>query len=397
VLCVGDSSVYGVYVPEADAFPARLERLLNEGDPRTPHRVVNRGIPGSNSVQVAARLPVEIPRFRPRVIVWHAGANDLWTLPDADAAAPPWTDGLRVVRLARLLSARFGRERRSALEEGRTAVPVWEAREGGEVVFDLQYRSAELSAEREAAALRAALGRLRRLAEASGAVPIALLYPGRSGAYAVVNAALAAAAAAEAIATVDPAPSFERAVAAAGRESLFFPDFHPQPLGHEIFARLLHDAIAERGLVERSMLGDPLEGLALPPRPLRPDLSGDRARPDIRIVGSLEEREGPRIEIRDRPGLHFRLLLSLADRPASRLGTLEVHLASDALWGASFARREFVGTFDAVGLAQVPLRGILGDQAPPRGLKFHAAYGILLSPENPWVLAVSGSVPLVLE
>src|SRR5262245_14996314 len=129
VLCAGDSSVYGLYVEPEDTFPSRLERLLNEGDPAAPPRVVNRGIPGSNSQQAVERLALEIPRYRPQAIVWHCGVNDLWALPDAQGFSPGWGSELRVVRLARLLAARFGAERRRAHALGAEGRPVWKRSE----------------------------------------------------------------------------------------------------------------------------------------------------------------------------------------------------------------------------------------------------------------------------
>ncbi len=397
LLCAGDSSVYGLYVEPGDTFPSRLERLLNEGDPAAPHRVVNRGVPGSNTQQTVERLALEISRYRPRAIVWHCGVNDLWALPDAKGFAPGWGSTLRVVRLARLLSARFGAERRRARELGAESLPRWKTREGDSVPLDLQLREEWLEGGRAAAVARESLGRLRRLCDEAGAIPLVLLYPRRTGPWGTSNAATEVAAREHGIRLVDPAPAFARAVARCGEERIYFPDYHPQPLGYEILARLLHDAIVERGLVARGTLGDPLDGLDLPPPVETPDVSGDRSEPDIRLTGTLDDAEGPVLEIRDRPGLHLRLLLSLANDPPTNLGEFSVPLATDALWLIAQGERDLLAKVGEDGVVRFPLRRFLRDARPGAGLRFFAAYAILLGPDNPWVLGVSGSRELVLR
>lgn len=397
VLCAGDSSVYGLYLEPPDTFPSRLERLLNEGDPAAPHRVVNRGIPGSNSQQAVERLALEVPRYLPRAIVWHCGVNDLWALPDARGFAPGWGSELRVVRLARLLAARFGPERRRARALGAEGSPVWKTREGDSVPLDLQLREEWLEGARAAAVARESLGRLRRLCDVAGAVPFVLLYPKRTGPWGTSNAAMEVAAKEEGIALVDPSPAFASVVSRCGEERIYYPDYHPQALGYEVFARLLHDVIVERGLVAGGLLGDPLEGLDLPPPLEHPDVSGDRSQPDIRLTGTLDDAEGPVLEIRDRPGLHLRLLLSLANSPPTTFGGFSVPLAADPLWVITQGQHSLVARVGEDGVGRFPLRQLLRDPKPEPGLRFFAAYGIVLEPDNPWVLGVSGSRELVLR
>jgi lysophospholipase L1-like esterase len=77
ILCVGDSHTFGTGVPEDQSHPAWLQRHLDE---RAPGRysVINLGLPGMNTAQVYARLPVQIARYRPSLVVVWAGVNDEW-------------------------------------------------------------------------------------------------------------------------------------------------------------------------------------------------------------------------------------------------------------------------------------------------------------------------------
>jgi lysophospholipase L1-like esterase len=77
ILCVGDSHTFGAGVPENESHPAWLQRLLDE---RAPGRysVINLGLPGMSTTQVRNRLPMQIARYRPNLVVVWAGINDRW-------------------------------------------------------------------------------------------------------------------------------------------------------------------------------------------------------------------------------------------------------------------------------------------------------------------------------
>jgi lysophospholipase L1-like esterase len=77
ILCVGDSHTFGAMVPEDESHPAWLQRHLDE---RAPGRysVINLGLPGMNTTQVHNRLPLQIARYRPSLVVVWAGVNDRW-------------------------------------------------------------------------------------------------------------------------------------------------------------------------------------------------------------------------------------------------------------------------------------------------------------------------------
>jgi lysophospholipase L1-like esterase len=75
VLCVGDSFTFGAGAAAADSYPAQLERLLHAGATGR-FRVVNEGVPGSNSSQLVRRLPFLLRKHRPEIVVVLTGQND---------------------------------------------------------------------------------------------------------------------------------------------------------------------------------------------------------------------------------------------------------------------------------------------------------------------------------
>jgi lysophospholipase L1-like esterase len=89
ILCVGDSHTYGAGVAESAAYPAQLERYLNEVDPEGRYAVLNRGVPGMNSAQVAHLLPALIGELRPSLVVVWAGINNSWNLEDPGGIRDP--------------------------------------------------------------------------------------------------------------------------------------------------------------------------------------------------------------------------------------------------------------------------------------------------------------------
>lgn len=106
VLCVGDSHTYGAGVPEPDSYPAHLQRLLDERAPRR-YAVLNLGVPGMNTTQVLNRLPLNVARFHPDVLVVWCGINDAWNNAEVDSTASVWRRWIETVgsrsRLYRLL------------------------------------------------------------------------------------------------------------------------------------------------------------------------------------------------------------------------------------------------------------------------------------------------------
>jgi lysophospholipase L1-like esterase len=129
ILCVGDSCTYGEGAdPATQSYPAQLENILRARHPDRPFHVVNMGLPGMNSSQLARRFEGYVKVYDPDLAIVLIGNNDLWNQNDsfiylvgegddvsfkrkARAWVRSWTDSLRVVRLARLVAVNLDDDR----------------------------------------------------------------------------------------------------------------------------------------------------------------------------------------------------------------------------------------------------------------------------------------------
>ena len=82
ILCVGDSHTYATSIPREHAYPAQLQAYLDRVDPEGRYTVVNRGVPGMNSSQLAYVLPSWLRQYRPDFVVVWVGANNIWNRED---------------------------------------------------------------------------------------------------------------------------------------------------------------------------------------------------------------------------------------------------------------------------------------------------------------------------
>lgn len=108
ILCLGDSHTYGIQVERDQAYPAQLQRLLDEDAPRV-HAVVNLGVPGMSTTQLRNRLGDWLSRYDPDLIVVWAGVNNAWNRAEWDSDSGAWRarlDGMlmrsRLYRLVRV-------------------------------------------------------------------------------------------------------------------------------------------------------------------------------------------------------------------------------------------------------------------------------------------------------
>ncbi len=207
VLCVGDSHTYGLDVAEDESYPAQLQALL---DARAPghYSVVNLGIPGLSSTQLRERLPVDVSRYAPDLVLVWVGSNNAWSRQPAPADAP-WRARLaglsqhsRLLRLLRVWWHDRGLERavaetrhdgshqRSAVDlrvEGRQD---WTFQHGGIVETHRNERAParadDAMQERAHRDYRAIASYLR----AAGVPAVLIRYPLEAGPYARANRAM---------------------------------------------------------------------------------------------------------------------------------------------------------------------------------------------------------------
>jgi len=75
VLCLGDSYTFGIGAPAGDSYPEQLQRLFDKEHPGKV-RVINRGVPGSNSSMVLRDIEDSLDLYAPAIVVLLTGAND---------------------------------------------------------------------------------------------------------------------------------------------------------------------------------------------------------------------------------------------------------------------------------------------------------------------------------
>lgn len=91
ILAFGDSLTAGTGAGADESYPAVLERL-------TGRKVVNAGVPGETSTGGLRRLPRELERHRPDLMVLCHGGNDFLRKLDGEGAEQ---NLIRMVRMAR--------------------------------------------------------------------------------------------------------------------------------------------------------------------------------------------------------------------------------------------------------------------------------------------------------
>lgn len=112
ILSLGDSNTYGVYYSEEEAYPGQLQRILEERAEGS-YRVLNLGLPGMNSSQVALQLSDWIDQYHPHSVVVCVGVNNYWNrsgfekLEVSPRLWVRWLHGLRLYRLFSVLRNRL--------------------------------------------------------------------------------------------------------------------------------------------------------------------------------------------------------------------------------------------------------------------------------------------------
>jgi lysophospholipase L1-like esterase len=110
ILCIGDSHTYGAGLPEDQSYPAHLQRQLDERSPGG-FSVINLGVPGLNTSQMRARLPLQVARYQPDLVIAWAGVNNAWNVAGRDLADAGWLDVIESAamrsRLYRLVRAQI--------------------------------------------------------------------------------------------------------------------------------------------------------------------------------------------------------------------------------------------------------------------------------------------------
>jgi lysophospholipase L1-like esterase len=86
ILAIGSSSIEGVGASRRDlGFVPMLQNDLRTRLPEVAVNVFNRGIGGESAFETANRLRAEIETYKPDLVIWQVGTNDV-------LRARPWSD-----------------------------------------------------------------------------------------------------------------------------------------------------------------------------------------------------------------------------------------------------------------------------------------------------------------
>ena len=83
IVAIGSSSTQGVGASDqAHTYPALLAAELQRRWPRLAVSVVNKGIGGETAEQMLARFTPDVLPYRPQLVIWQTGSNQLLTSED---------------------------------------------------------------------------------------------------------------------------------------------------------------------------------------------------------------------------------------------------------------------------------------------------------------------------
>jgi len=378
ILCTGDSNTYGLYVPSF-SYPEQLRARLTARF-QAPVEVVNRGVPGQSSAQVAAELPAELAAVRPDLVLLLAGANDAWNPAGDDSGFPLW-EHLRLVRWTRVLLAGVVGDRRFRIDtdaSGEIVVdrgdgPVRVNPGGGEATRE----GAEL-----AASLRSGLGRALEYCRDRGAVPVLMTYAEfEHPVYRRINAVIRQLAADRRVLLVDHEPAFAAAAEREGRDTLMFNDQHPNARGYALMARQVDAVLVQAGWIP-------------PPAPQTGESPPTQAPLQTPVLSVLPDGT---LDLHGPPGWAYQVAISRrpTDGAGFAVGPVRIPLARDGILIEAEREPGLSGRLDGEGQGRARVPDRLRRLANGAGL---AACLVLLYPpsaDNPApVAAASAAVEL---
>jgi lysophospholipase L1-like esterase len=92
IVVIGGASTAGTS-PDS-SYPYFLEAALRQRHPGEDITVINKGIPGQTTDQMAARFPNDVYSAKPNLVIWETGTVDAVRGEDVDAMAQAVTNGL---------------------------------------------------------------------------------------------------------------------------------------------------------------------------------------------------------------------------------------------------------------------------------------------------------------
>jgi tetratricopeptide (TPR) repeat protein len=113
IMCIGESTTF---VGGKDSYPSQLERILNSRQTGWVFEVINRGLPGNTSAEIAAHLKEDLEVYKPDMVIAMVGINDTSSTLQYTAKDSQWkffVGDVRVLRVAKFLGAHIAGELQS--------------------------------------------------------------------------------------------------------------------------------------------------------------------------------------------------------------------------------------------------------------------------------------------
>lgn len=96
IVVIGGASTAGT-APDV-SYPHFLEAALRQRHPGQAIDVINRGVAGETTEQMAARFPKDVYTNRPALVIWETGTVDSVRGEDLDVVADALTDGIQSIQ-----------------------------------------------------------------------------------------------------------------------------------------------------------------------------------------------------------------------------------------------------------------------------------------------------------
>jgi lysophospholipase L1-like esterase len=71
ILCLGNSTTFGIGLTQEESYPYLLEKMLNVLLPNHTFEVINGGVPSTNSIEAKRRYQVKFIHYDPDIILWR--------------------------------------------------------------------------------------------------------------------------------------------------------------------------------------------------------------------------------------------------------------------------------------------------------------------------------------
>jgi acyl-CoA thioesterase-1 len=102
IVAIGSSSTEGVGASDpAHSYPSRLAEELRRRWPQLTVTVVNKGVGGEQAAQMLARFERDVLPYRPQLVIWQTGSNEVLRAGDVDAYARTVREGIGRLKVAR--------------------------------------------------------------------------------------------------------------------------------------------------------------------------------------------------------------------------------------------------------------------------------------------------------